>query len=296
MENLAGYALEANIGDGYALEANIGGGHALEANIGGVSMLRGADGKSAYAYAVEGGFTGTEAEFSDKMAAEIPTVDSTLTQSGQAADAKAVGDALAVLENKIPTASGGMSVTAADLLVTILRNAEYSTDQSDNITSLATALNATPEPDIPDVPGKPDEPIVVRYAITNNLTECVNSNAATSLTEGASYTATLTASDGFVLDAVTVTMGGVDVTTSVYVDGVITIPSVTGDVVITASAVVVKTEELPFVPGQTYTVGDLEVVDGNGFNSSGIISENSALSYAIFPCRGANRAMFNSNI
>ena len=34
MENLAGYALEANIGGGYALEANIGG----------VSMLRGADG------------------------------------------------------------------------------------------------------------------------------------------------------------------------------------------------------------------------------------------------------------
>ena len=181
----------------------------------------------------------------------------------------------------------------AALLVTILRNAEYSTDQSDNITALATALNATPEPDAPD---EPDEPVVVRYAITNNLTECVNSNAATSLTEGASYTATLTASDGFVLDAVTVMMGGVDVTTDVYADGVITIPSVTGDVVITASAVIKKTEELPFVSGQTYTVDDLEVVDGNGFNSSGIISENSGLSYAIFPCRGANRAMFNSNI
>lgn len=223
-------------------------------------------------------------------------LDTTLTQSGKAADAKAVGDALATMENKIPTASGGMSVTAADLLVTILRNAEYSTDQSDNITALATALNATPEPDIPDVPEGPDEPIVVRYAITNNLTECVNSNAATSLTEGASYTATLTASDGFVLDAVTVTMGGVDVTATVYADGVITIPSVTGDVVITASAVVVKTEELPFVSGQTYTVADLEVVNGNMFNGSGIISENSGFSYAIFPCRGANRAMFNSNI
>ena len=223
-------------------------------------------------------------------------LDTTLTQSGKAADAKAVGDALATLENKIPTASGGMSVTAADLLVTILRNAEYSTDQSDNITALATALNATPGPDIPDVPEGPDEPIVVRYAITNNLTECVNSNAATSLTEGASYTATLTASDGFVLDAVTVTMGGVDVTASVYADGTITIPAVMGDVVITASAVVEKTEELPFVPGQTYTVADLEVVAGHGFNASGIISENSGFSYAIFPCRGANRAMFNSNI
>ena len=186
-------------------------------------------------------------------------------------------------------------MTAADLLVTILRNAEYSTDQSDNITSLATALNATPEPDIPDVPG-PDEPIVVRYAITNNLTECVNSNAATSLTEGESYTATLTASDGFVLDAVTVTMGGVDVTATVYVDGTITIPAVMGDVVITASAVVKKTEELPFVSGQTYTVGDVEVTEGHIFMANGTITENNVFSYAVFPCRGANRAMFNSNI
>lgn len=33
----------------------------------------GKDGKSAYAYAVEGGYTGTEAEFAAKLAAEIPT-------------------------------------------------------------------------------------------------------------------------------------------------------------------------------------------------------------------------------
>ena len=54
-------------------------------------------GKSAYQYAQDGGYTGTEAEFAEKMAAEIPTVDSTLTKSGQAADAAAVGDRLSVL-------------------------------------------------------------------------------------------------------------------------------------------------------------------------------------------------------
>ena len=47
----------------------------------------GADGKSAYAYAVEGGYTGTEEEFTAKLVEEIPTVDTTLTQSGKAADA-----------------------------------------------------------------------------------------------------------------------------------------------------------------------------------------------------------------
>lgn len=61
----------------------------------------GKDGKSAYAYAVEGGYTGTEAEFAEKMATEIPTVDSTLTQSGKAADAAEVGNRLSTLSEKI---------------------------------------------------------------------------------------------------------------------------------------------------------------------------------------------------
>ena len=52
----------------------------------------GQDGKTAYQYAVEGGYTGTEEAFAAKMAAEIPAVDDTLTQVGQAADAAAVGD------------------------------------------------------------------------------------------------------------------------------------------------------------------------------------------------------------
>lgn len=69
-------------------------GYALEANIGGVSMLRGADGKSAYQYAVESGYTGTEEEFAEKMAALPLGVDDTLTQPGQPADAAKVGEEL----------------------------------------------------------------------------------------------------------------------------------------------------------------------------------------------------------
>lgn len=80
MENLAGYALEANIG--------------------GVSMLRGAEGKSAYQYAQDGGYTGTEEEFAAKLAEEIPEVDATLTQSGQAADAAKVGEELRSLSDE----------------------------------------------------------------------------------------------------------------------------------------------------------------------------------------------------
>lgn len=39
----------------------------------------GTDGKSAYQYAQDGGYTGTESEFADKLAAEIPAVDSELS-------------------------------------------------------------------------------------------------------------------------------------------------------------------------------------------------------------------------
>lgn len=60
-------------------------------------------GKSAYQYAVEGGYTGTEEEFAAKMAEEIPSIDNTLTNSGQAADAKAVGDRLIQLEQVVNT-------------------------------------------------------------------------------------------------------------------------------------------------------------------------------------------------
>ena len=132
-------------------------------------------------------------------------------------------------------AGGGMSATATALLISILRNAVYSTDQSANITALENALatgggsgGGTDEP---------DEPVVTTYTIVNVLTNVTNSNSETKATEGESYTATLTPTDGYNLDSVTVIMGGVDVTADVYADGVITIASVTGNVIITASAV-----------------------------------------------------------
>ena len=43
------------------------------ANIKGSAGASGTDGKSAYAYAVEGGYTGTEGEFAAKLAEEMPT-------------------------------------------------------------------------------------------------------------------------------------------------------------------------------------------------------------------------------
>lgn len=76
------------------------------------------------------------------------------------------------------------------------------------------------------------------YTITNNLTNVTNSNAAASIGDGDPYNATLTADAGYTIDSVVVTMGGIDVTSSVYNAGVISIPAVTGDIIITASAAV----------------------------------------------------------
>lgn len=76
--------------------------------------------------------------------------------------------------------------------------------------------------------------IVKHYTITNNLTNVTNNNSSTNITENSSYTATLTPTDGFELKDVTITMGGSDITSTVYNNGTITITNVTGDIIITA--------------------------------------------------------------
>lgn len=82
------------------------------------------------------------------------------------------------------------------------------------------------------------------YSVTNTLTNVTSSNSTLSVTEGSSYYAELTPEDGYALDSVTVTMGGADITATAYVDGVISIGAVTGNIVITANAtkVIVSTD------------------------------------------------------
>ena len=70
----------------------------------------------------------------------------------------------------------GMTDTAKNLLITILRNGVYSTDQSANITALENAMGASGS-EIPDVPDNPDEPHTHSY--TSSVTK-----AATCETDG----------------------------------------------------------------------------------------------------------------
>jgi hypothetical protein len=78
---------------------------------------------------------------------------------------------------------------------------------------------------------------VTYYSVTGNLTNASLSADTTRVESGMPYSATLTATAGN-LTQVTVTMGGEDITASVYdaATGQISIPAVTGNVVITAMA------------------------------------------------------------
>lgn len=77
--------------------------------------------------------------------------------------------------------------------------------------------------------------IEVFYNVTNTLSHCTNSNTATQVKENRAYTGTLTPDLGYLLDTVTVTMGGTDITSTAYSNGTISIAEVTGDIVITAT-------------------------------------------------------------
>ena len=115
----------------------------------------------------------------------------------------------------------------------------------------------------------------VYRSITNSLTHVTSSNAAVSVEDGATYTATLTAEGGYTMSSVTVTMGGTNITATAYNadTGVISIAAVTGDVVITAQATkVVSYHNL--VPNAVDSSGaSAPYTDGKALSSSGALSD-----------------------
>lgn len=108
---------------------------------------------------------------------------------------------------------------AAELLMTILKNAVYVSDQRENLLRLGVALCG-------------GAICSISWALEHVSTD----NDMQILAQGDSYQAALTVEEGYELEVITVTMGGEDVTAQVYADGSISIPAVTGDVQITAVA------------------------------------------------------------
>jgi hypothetical protein len=145
----------------------------------------------------------------------------------------------------------GLSSKEKGLMLTLFKNMLSQKDMSDTVNELektwATGGNdntgggsgETPDvPDEPDVPVEPDVPDTPEtYSITYHLTNVTAANIITSMIGGNSFSTTLEADENYKLGDVTVTMGGIEVTDSVYADGVITISSVTGNIVINAVGV-----------------------------------------------------------
>lgn len=77
---------------------------------------------------------------------------------------------------------------------------------------------------------------VLRRSVTQNLTNFTSSNSRCYVINGQSYVSTLTQGSNTTLQSLQIIMGGTDVS-KYYSNGTISIPEVTGDIVITATAV-----------------------------------------------------------
>lgn len=167
-------------------------------------------GKSAYAYAVEGGYTGDETAFSVKLAALLnegitATVDTDTNR-----------------------------ITLSGLLEDGTYTAYYEVQNDDGTKSLLEIGELTlAEEETPDPEPEPDEPETATYFIdTTYLVACSSGNTATAVEGGSKYTTTISADTDYNLSAIRVKMGGEDITSTAVEGSTVTIENVTGDIAI----------------------------------------------------------------
>ena len=98
--------------------------------------------------------------------------------------------------------------------------------------------------------------LIPKFTITNTLTNCTSNNNLTKIMPYSSYTATITPDEDYTLKnaRVSVSMGGTDITSTAYNSGVINIPSVNGDIIITISAIAVEPVYLTFSSSSTFDI------------------------------------------
>ena len=124
------------------------------------------------------------------------------------------------------------------------------------------------------------------YSISTTLSNVSISEEATSIEEGQVYSATLTATENdYSINFVKITMGGVDRTEDFYSDGIIYIESVTGNIVIEATAI--------FEFSGTNLLAESTDIDGSVYNGVGYkehtyIASGDGVAGTISPHSGTN--------
>lgn len=205
--------------------------------------------------------------------------DPTLSITGMAGDAGAIGDLYALLHEEVlrrinlPVSGGDLDYGEAGFV--LVSNGDGTFDWVE-MTS-----------------GE-----IVKYTITNNLTHVTNGNGATSIRENKAYSAALIPDTNAEIKSVVITMNGVDITSSVYNDqtNAISIPAVTGNVVITARAQIVALTSVTWAGSGSDKTGspDIEAADYDVYFEIPFIAAASQLSGSA--ADGGNAVGFKANL
>lgn len=135
------------------------------------------------------------------------------------------------------------------------------------------------------------------YAIFKDLTNATISNPNNDVSGGSSYITNISVNSGCELSVVTVTMSGLNITANVYSNGKITIPYVTGNIVITVVATKLPTYT-NHLPISTDASG--AVYNGKGFKENTYISsgneatKNGTYTSGFIPCAVGNTLYFKN--
>lgn len=180
------------------------------------------------------------------------TTDSTLSIAGMPADAKATGGKLNGLEEKTNSLkedinnlkSSSANNESLIVIYDILSKGTYTED----ISPLMSQLDGLVHDGM--------------YKITSDVKNATLSNKSNYVAKGSKYTCTVTASLGYKISAVVVTMGGVDISNSYdTTTKTVTIESVTGNVNITVTTIESDYTSLQYIKG-----------DGNSWIDTGVVA------------------------
>ena len=168
---------------------------------------------------IEDGITGVNEKVNN-----IPTAntanDISIQDTANNFTATNVEGALAELFQSVSNGKSLIASAITDKGVTTSNTATFQT-MADNINNITTK---------------------VTYNITKNLDNVTILDNRTTIEQYESYCTTISANANCDLDSVVITMGGLDITESVFDNNSINIPDVTGDIVITAKAILTEVE------------------------------------------------------